>query len=152
MIRNLTLALFLGLSLVWAGCGGDDGGGSGGSGGAGDGGQGGGVQTTGGSGGAGTGGGGGGSSGPPQAPMMQSAAPLQGGLHVTWMNMTPDCDTIELDRNMDGGAFALAYTLTGAAEAQHDGAATAPGTYCYKARCTKADQVSPDSNEVCGTP
>jgi hypothetical protein len=71
---------------------------------------------------------------------------------VIWENVTTDCDMIELDRNKDGGAYATAYTLTGAATSQHDSAATAPGMYCYKARCLKADQMSPDSNEMCGTP
>jgi hypothetical protein len=98
------------------------------------------------------GGGGEGGVASPQAPIMQSVEPLTGGLHVMWENVTTDCDMIELDRNKDGGAYATAYTLTGAATSQHDSSATAPGMYCYKARCLKADQVSPDSNEKCGTP
>jgi hypothetical protein len=100
----------------------------------------------------GTGGSGGGSSGPPQAPIMTSVAPLQGGLHVKWDNVTPDCDKIELDRNKDGGAFATAFTLVGAATSQHDASVAASGTYCYKARCIKSAETSPDSNEKCGTP
>ncbi len=97
-------------------------------------------------------GGGGGASAEPQAPVMQSVEPLEGALHVMWMNVTLDCDAIELDRNKDGGAFTTAYTLAGQADSQHDSMATAPGTYCYKARCIKGDLTSPDSNEVCGTP
>lgn len=81
-----------------------------------------------------------------------SVAPLQGGLHVMWDNATPDCDKIELDRNKDGGAYATAYTLVGVATSQHDGSAVSPGTYCYKARCLKGAEKSPDSNEKCGTP
>ena len=130
-----SLILALGLTFVWIGCGGGEGG-----------------STQGGTGGSAGQGGGGGSSGPPQAPMMKSAVPLQGVLHVEWDNVTPDCDKIELDRNKDSGAFALAYTLTGAATSQHDSSATPPGTYCYKARCVKGAETSPDSNEVCGTP
>lgn len=149
------LVLVLGFSLAWAGCGGDNSGsgGNGGSAGSGAGGAGGGAGGAGGNGGSGgSGGAGGGSSGPPQAPIMKSAAPLQGALHVTWENVTPDCDKIELDRNKDGGAYATAYTLAGAATSQHDSAAVAPGTYCYKARCIKGAEMSPDSNEQCGTP
>lgn len=86
------------------------------------------------------------------APMMQSVMPMSGGLHVMWMNVTTDCDKIELLRNKDGGAYAVAYTLTGAATSQHDTQATGPGTYCYKARCVKGTQTSPESNEKCGTP
>ncbi len=145
-----SLVLVSAMSLAWAGCG-DDGGGSGGSGGQSS------TTTTSGSGGGGAGGDGDGgaggmSSGPPQAPMMKSAVPMEGALHVSWDNVTPDCDTIELDRNHDGGAYETAYTLTGQATSQHDTAAIPPGMYCYKARCTKGAEVSPDSNEVCGTP
>lgn len=103
-------------------------------------------------GGGGSGGAGGNSSGPPQAPIITMVEPLQGGLHVMWANVTPDCDKIELDRNKDGGMYATAYTLVGVATSQHDGSAVAPGTYCYKARCIKGADKSPDSNEKCGTP
>jgi hypothetical protein len=83
---------------------------------------------------------------------MKSVVPQQGALHVEWDNVTPDCDKIELDRNKDGGAFAVAYTLAGIATSQHDTSASAPGTYCYKARCIKGAETSPDSNEKCATP
>jgi hypothetical protein len=83
---------------------------------------------------------------------MLSAEPLDGGLHIEWENVTADCDTIEIDRNKDDGAYALAFTLVGAAFEQHDDVATAPGTYCYRGRCKKGSDTSPDSNEVCGTP
>ena len=96
--------------------------------------------------------GGGGGDASAQAPIMESASPLEGALHVTWENVTPDCDMIELDRKKDDGAYAVAYTLTGAADSQHDSSAIPPGTYCYKARCKKGSMTSPDSNEKCGTP
>jgi hypothetical protein len=145
------LAILAGLLVCFSGCDGG-GGGTGGDGGmAGMGGHGGGDH--GGAGGAmGGSGGTGGDSGPPLAPTMDSASPLEGVLHVAWTNNTPDCEKIELDRNLDGGAFALEYTLTGAATSQHDTEAVPPGTYCYKARCIKGADTSPDSNEVCGTP
>ncbi|NUQ73887.1 MAG: hypothetical protein HUU21_10045 [Polyangiaceae bacterium] len=100
----------------------------------------------------GAGGGGGGSTADPEPPIMTSVSPLAGVLHVEWDNVTPDCTAIELDRNKDGGAYALEYTLTGAATSQHDSEATPPGMYCYKARCKKGDKISVDSNEKCGTP
>ena len=87
-----------------------------------------------------------------EPPMIESVEPLEGGLHVMWMNKTKDCDKIVLLRNKDGGAFTVAYTLNGAADSQHDGQATAPGTYCYKGRCVKGSDTSPDSEEKCGTP
>jgi hypothetical protein len=83
---------------------------------------------------------------------MKSVSPLAGVLHVEWENVTPDCTAIELDRKKDDGAYALAYTLTGAATSQHDEGATPPGMYCYKARCKKGDKTSGDSNEKCGAP
>lgn len=100
----------------------------------------------------GSGGSGGGASGPPQAPIIKSVAQMQGALHVMWDNVTPDCDKIELDRNKDGGAYAMAYTLVGVARSQHDYSAVPSGTYCYKARCLKGAETSPDSNEKCGMP
>jgi hypothetical protein len=147
------LAILAGLLVCLGGCDGGGGGTGGGGGMAGMGGQ----DMTGGSGGtAGTAGsatgGTGGSSGAPLAPTMEGATPMEGVLHVAWTNNTPDCEKIELDRNLDGGAFAVEYTLTGAATSQHDTGAVPPGTYCYKARCIKGAETSPDSNEVCGTP
>ncbi|MES1174970.1 MAG: hypothetical protein ABUL62_11655 [Myxococcales bacterium] len=84
--------------------------------------------------------------------MIESVEPLEGGLHVMWMNMTKGCDKVVLLRSKDGGTFSVAYTLAGAADSQHDAQATAPGTYCYKARCLKGSDASPDSEEKCGTP
>ena len=131
-------------------CGGGTSGPGGGGGAAGSGGG----AGSGGDGGMGASGGSGGAGGaaPVLAPTLDAVEPLAGGLHVMWTNNTPDCDQIELDRNKDGGAFATEYTLTGAAESQHDTAATAPGAYCYKARCIRGAETSPDSNEKCGQP
>jgi hypothetical protein len=99
-----------------------------------------------------TGGQAGDTGGPPQAPVMDSVSPLAGALHVAWTNVTLDCERIELWKNQDGGDFMLAYTLVGEAEAQHDEDVVPSSTYCYKARCAKGDETSPDSNEECGTP
>ena len=88
----------------------------------------------------------------PDAPIMVSAEKVAGGLHVMWKNVTMGCDKIELSRKHDAGAYAVAYTLNGAATSQHDTQAVPPGMYCYTARCLKGGQTSPDSNEKCGTP
>lgn len=88
----------------------------------------------------------------PEAPMIESVEPLEGGLHVMWMNMTENCDKIVLLRSKNGGDFAVAYTLSGLADSQHDAQATAPGEYCYKAHCVKGTQTSPDSDAKCGSP
>jgi len=96
---------------------------------------------------------------PPRRIRLRAGAWLAGacgrvteGLHVVWTNVTKSCDKIELSRKHDAGEYAVADTLVGAADSQHDGNATAPGVYCYKARCLKGEQTSPDSNEKCGAP
>ena len=83
---------------------------------------------------------------------MKSVAPLGGALHVMWDNTTMNCDKVELDRKKDAGVYSTVYTLAGVATSQHDTQAVAPGMYCYKARCVKGANKSPDSNEKCGTP
>lgn len=93
-----------------------------------------------------------GAGGPPTAPVVVSVEPLEGGLHVMWTNPGSGCEKIEMDRNTDGGVYTTVFTLAGAATEQHDEAATAPGTYCYKLRCVVGAQESLDSNEKCGTP
>jgi hypothetical protein len=151
MKQKSLLVLILGISLSW-GCGGDD------TDGTSSGHSGGGHGGTGATSGAGTGGSStsgsstGGGTSDPQAPIITSVGPLEGVLHVTWTNVTPDCDKIQLDRKRDDGPYATAYTLAGAADSQHDTQAVPPGTYCYKARCEKGGKLSPDSNEKCGTP
>lgn len=151
-MRSVSRVSFVtGLLALLVACGGGDDSGTGGSGGTGMGGMGamGGGTSTSSAGGGGTGG----DSGPPLAPTIDMVEPMDGGLHVMWTNTTPDCDTIEIDRNQDGGAYAIVFTLTGLAEEQHDpDASVATSTYCYKARCTKGSDSSPDSNEKCGMP
>ena len=88
----------------------------------------------------------------PKAPVITEVMPLEGALHVAWTNVTPNCDKIELLRKHDGGTYAVAYTLAGAATSQHDMGAVPPGMYCYKATCTQGAATSPDSNEKCGSP
>lgn len=160
MMRTMSLGFVLGFSIVWAGCGGSTEsststtsttgttasttGGAGGMGGMGG--------MGGGTGGSATSAGGGGGTAGPEAPLMKSVEPLEGALHVMWMNVTPDCDKVVLSRKHDAGEYAVAYTLSGAAESQHDTGAKPPGMYCYKARCDKGGQMSPDSNEKCGAP
>jgi len=150
MVKAFCLAVVLGLVATSAGCMHEGTEGAGGHGGNHDASSSSSSSGDGGSGGAG--GSGGGSSGPPQAPIMKSVAPMQGALHIEWDNVTPDCEKIELDRNKDGGAYATAYTLVGVATSQHDTSASTLGTYCYKARCIKGAEKSPDSNEKCGMP
>lgn len=156
--------IVMGLLFGLGGCGGGEGG-SGGSGlggadtttstggaGGATGGMGGATGGAGGAGGATGGTGGTGGAAAVLAPTMKSVEKMQGALHVAWKNNTPDCEKIELDRKHDAGDYAVAYTLTGVATSKHDTQAVPPGSYCYKARCIKGAETSPDSNEMCGTP
>jgi hypothetical protein len=68
------------------------------------------------------------------------------------MNVSKDCDKVELWRKQGDAEYELAYTLAGVAEAQHDSGVKPGSTYCYKARCNKGDITSADSNEKCATP
>jgi hypothetical protein len=83
---------------------------------------------------------------------MESVAPLAGALHIEWTNVTLDCDSIELWKNKDDEGYMVAYTLVGEADEQHDEQVMPGSMYCYKARCVKGDETSPDSNERCSTP
>ena len=82
---------------------------------------------------------------------LDSVEPLGGGLHVMWTSSGASCDKIELWRKKDAGEYALAYTLTAAADSQHDAQVMSPGMYCYKVRCVKGSSYT-ESNEKCASP
>lgn len=94
----------------------------------------------------------------PKAPRMEEAIKMAGSLHVTWVNEEPACDGVELERRTTSPAgqvvadFAVVYRLPGAVDNKHDGTATEDATYTYRARCVKAGQTSPYSNEVSANP
>lgn len=88
----------------------------------------------------------------PATPTVVSAAPLGGGLHVTWKLNDTGLTGVELWRKKDSGTYAKAYTLPGTATSQHDGAATAPGMYCYQVMTIRGSDMSDMSPEKCGTP
>jgi len=114
-----------------------------------------GATSTSGAGGSGatSGGAGGANTAVPEAPQMKSAMKMSGALHVSWTNVTTDCDKIHVSRNENAGTFDEVYVLAGAATSQHDtGATDSSLTYCYKASCERDGLSSADSNEVCGTP
>lgn len=89
---------------------------------------------------------------PTEAPTLTDVMKMTGSLHVMWKNPAA-CDTVELERkDGDAGTFAVAYTLPGAADNKHDGAATADMTYTYRARCKVGAEYTPYSNELGGNP
>ncbi len=91
-------------------------------------------------------------SGKPATPEVLSVEPLTGGLHVKWKLNGTGLTGVELWRKKDAGTYAKAYSLPGSAVSQHDGAATAPGTYCYQVMAIRGSEMSDMSPEKCGTP
>ena len=88
----------------------------------------------------------------PDAPVLKAVVKMAGSLHVSWTNVTKDCDAIVVARKKNDGAYETAYTLVGIADSIHDMKATPPGTYCYKVRCKRGGVASVDSNEKCESP
>ena len=88
----------------------------------------------------------------PATPQLLGVVKMAGSLHVSWRLNDTNLATVEVWRKKDAGAYAKAYTLTGAATSQHDTAASSQGTYCYHVRTTRAGVGSEISNEICGSP
>lgn len=97
-------------------------------------------------------GGGGTSSGTLQAPMITGVASMAGALHVTWMNMQTDCDTVDGERKAGTGAYASAFSVPGSVDDKMDTAATSNMAYTFRLRCNKAGSFSAYSNEMSGNP
>ncbi|MBI3201426.1 MAG: hypothetical protein HYZ29_07780 [Myxococcales bacterium] len=94
----------------------------------------------------------GGSSGP-EAPVLETVMPMApAGLHVSWKNVTSDCDSVEGERMSASAAWKVAFTVPGSVDNEHDGTATEKVAHSYRLRCKRGDQYSSYSNEVSGTP
>ncbi len=97
----------------------------------------------------------------PRAPELVELAPMAGSLHVTWKNVEPTCDSIELERKevartdpppASASTFAVVYVLPGAVDNKHDGTATGDAIYTYRLRCKKGSAYSGYSNEMSASP
>lgn len=109
---------------------------------------------TGGAGGAGggTGGAGGGTATTPGTPVLITASLVtHGTMSLSWQLPTSGCDSVKISRNKDGGAFAVAKTLTGSATSTQDSPGHASGKYCYTVACVLNGTTSSESNEKCVT-
>lgn len=136
------------------GSGGDSGaGGNAGTGGAGGtGGTGGSGATGGNSGTGGMGGAGGGMMTMPGTPVLVTASLVtHGTMSLSWQLPTSGCDSIKISRNKDGGAYAVAKTLTGTATSTQDSPGHTSGKYCYTLACVLNNVTSAQSNEKCVT-
>lgn len=94
----------------------------------------------------------GGSSGP-KAPVLEMVMPMApAGLHVTWKNVTSDCDSVEGERMSATSPWAVVFTVPGTVDNEHDGTATEKIAHSYRLRCKRGEEYSEPSNEMSGTP
>lgn len=87
-----------------------------------------------------------------QAPMLLHVVPMDGALHVKWMNMQDDCDTVEGESMMEGMGYDGAFSVPGSVDNKMDAAATDDMMYTYRLRCKKGANVSEYSNEMSANP
>ena len=87
-----------------------------------------------------------------EAPMLMDVVPMEGALHVMWMNMQTDGESVEAERKTEATEFALGFSVPGSVDNKMDSAATENTTYTYRLRCKKGDRFSPYSNELSANP
>jgi len=87
-----------------------------------------------------------------QAPMLMDVEPMEGALHLTWMNMQADADSVEAERKMDTGEFEPAFTVPGTVDNRMDAEATDDMPYTYRLRAKKGAIYSAYSNEMTANP
>lgn len=95
---------------------------------------------------------GGASGGMLQAPMLMKVMPMEGALHLEWMNVQKDCEAVEADRKMHSEPFAQVFSVPGAVDNKMDGSATEDMDYTYRLRCKKGAAYSAYSDEMSGNP
>lgn len=91
-------------------------------------------------------------SGALEAPMLMAVVPMEGALHLTWMNMQKDCSSVEAERRMESGAYEVAFSVPGSVDNKMDAAATDNMTYTFRLRCKKGGAFSVYSNELSANP
>jgi hypothetical protein len=88
-----------------------------------------------------------------EAPMLMEVVPMEGALHLTWMNMQKDCDSVEGERKMEHHAdYEVAFSVPGTVDNKMDTAATDDMMYTYRMRCKKGTAYSSYSNEMSANP
>ena len=88
----------------------------------------------------------------PGTPVLLSASVvMHGTMAVAWRNPDSTCATVQINRKMVPGEYAVSQTLTGQATAAQDSPGHANGTYCYTITCRLSGFSSDPSNEICVT-
>lgn len=84
--------------------------------------------------------------------MLMKCMPMEGALHLEWMNMQKDCDSVEAERKMHTDPFAQIFSVPGTVDNKMDSSATENMDYTYRLRCKKGTAYSDYSNEMSGNP
>lgn len=84
--------------------------------------------------------------------MLMEVMPMEGALHVSWMNMTPNAESVEAERKMDTGEFEPAFSVPGNVDNKMDAEATDDMPYTYRLRAKMGESYSPYSNEMTANP
>jgi hypothetical protein len=100
----------------------------------------------------GCGGGGDGAGGGPLAPSTLTAAPMGGGVHVTWKDNSKDEDGFDVERKVGSGAFTALDSVPFDSSLYHDAAVTLGTLYTYRVRARRAISYSAYSNEASADP
>jgi hypothetical protein len=87
-----------------------------------------------------------------EAPMLMKVMPMQGALHLEWMNMQSDGDMVEAERKMPEAEFEQVFSVPGTVDNKMDAQATHNMVYTYRLRCKKGDAYSDYSNELSANP
>lgn len=91
-------------------------------------------------------------SGALSAPVVEGVMAMSPGLHVTWKNVTTDCDEIEGERKSATEPFAVVFKVPGYVDNEHDSTPQAGVEHTYRLRCRRGSEHSAYSNEASGTP
>jgi hypothetical protein len=84
--------------------------------------------------------------------MFMKVMPMEGALHLEWMNMTADCDSVNAERKTASEDYVDVFSVPGSVDNKMDASATDDMTYTYRLRCKKGDAFSLYSNELSANP
>lgn len=76
-----------------------------------------------------------------EAPVLMEVVPMEGALHLMWMNMQKDCTSVDAERKSGSGTYEPAFSVPGALDNKMDAAATENLTYTYRLRCKKGSLI-----------
>ena len=88
----------------------------------------------------------------PGTPTLISATLVtHGTMALVWTNPASSCETLEINRKVDSGMYALAQSVSAQTTTAQDMPGHTSGTYCYTLTCKLDGVASPPSNEKCVT-